>query len=119
MDRKQIKRKNSFIIPHFGLIKYDENLSNSKRKFYIESSYINEQNAKLGTSQDIDLISKTDLNISPAIKCYLSSLSRYSSSLSESQLQVGLKHIFSKLAQQIGRSSLSTKNYHDIDNFEI
>lgn len=115
---KQIKRKNSFIIPHFGLIKYDDNLPKSKRKFYIISSLITQQNAKLATSSDIDLISINDLNNSSAIKCHISSLAKYSPSLSESQLQVGLKHIFSKLFEQIGRSTISTKNYHDIDNFQ-
>merc|ERR1712228_268472 len=74
--------------------------------------------AKLGKTTNITSITTNDLYNSPAIKCHISSLLKYSASLSESQLQVGLKHIFLKLAQQIGRSSVSIKNYEDNDHFD-
>ena len=116
---KQIQRKNSFIIPHFGVIKYQKDDKQNKWQFHIESSaYIIDQNAKLGKTTNIKSITTNDLYSSPAIKCHISSLLKYSSSLSESQLQVGLKHIFLKLAEQIGRSAASTKDYNVDDHFD-
>eukprot|EP01084_Bolivina_argentea_P144671 253766_1 len=109
-SEKQIKRKNSFIIPHFGLIQYT-NDENQRWKFYIQSRYLIEHNSKLAQNTNINYITKDELYNSAAIKCCISSLSKYSSSssLSESQLIVGLKHIFNKLFQQIGGCTLDLK----------
>jgi len=116
---KQIKRGNSFIIPHLGLIQCsDPKEGGPEWTCFVESQYLTQHNAKLGTRTAIASISQEALHSSPGIKCHISSLLQHSPSLSESQIRVGLRHIFTKLAQQIERSATSIKNYADIDPFE-
>ena len=76
----------------------------------MSKSHLDATRCKIGKTSSIRLISKTQLSKHPAIRCHLSKIVRYTT-LTDSQLQVALNHLFSKLFQKFLQSSNASKLY--------